>query len=107
MPHRRPVLLLHPGGKKVHLLRHAKSDWADEGLDDHDRPLAPRGRKPGGRLREHLENHPLKLDLVLSSTARRAREKLSLLSPDTGAAAVPFEEQRYEAGPDELPVSLP
>jgi phosphohistidine phosphatase len=27
------------------LLRHAKSDWSDAGLGDHDRPLAPRGLK--------------------------------------------------------------
>ncbi|RZI88087.1 MAG: phosphohistidine phosphatase, partial [Microbacterium sp.] len=25
------------------LVRHAKSDWGDPGLDDHDRPLNDRG----------------------------------------------------------------
>jgi len=31
--------------KTLYLLRHAKSDWAEEGLDDHERRLAPRGRR--------------------------------------------------------------
>jgi phosphohistidine phosphatase len=30
---------------RLYLLRHAKSSWNDATLDDHDRPLAPRGRK--------------------------------------------------------------
>ena len=29
------------------LLRHAKSDWGDPDLPDHDRPLAPRGVRAG------------------------------------------------------------
>ena len=31
--------------KILHLLRHAKSDWSDPSLADHDRPLNGRGRK--------------------------------------------------------------
>ena len=31
--------------KTLYLLRHAKSDWGDSGLDDHDRPLDARGER--------------------------------------------------------------
>ena len=31
--------------KRLHLLRHAKSDWSDRSLSDHDRPLNRRGKR--------------------------------------------------------------
>ena len=31
--------------RRLYLLRHAKSSWDDPALDDHERPLAPRGRR--------------------------------------------------------------
>ena len=36
------------------LLRHAKSSWDEPDLADHDRPLAPRGRRAAVALGEHL-----------------------------------------------------
>ena len=36
------------------LLRHAKSSWDQPDLADHDRPLAPRGRRAATALGEHL-----------------------------------------------------
>jgi phosphohistidine phosphatase len=58
--------------KTLHLLRHAKSDWSDERLSDHERPLNKRGRK----ARETVAKHVAKwhVDLVVCSTAKRARE---------------------------------
>ena len=61
------------------LLRHAKSDWQDMSLDDHDRPLAPRGRRAAPRMGQYLHDRELEPDLVLCSTARRARETLELV----------------------------
>lgn len=31
--------------KKLFIIRHAKSDWSNEALDDYDRPLNERGKK--------------------------------------------------------------
>jgi phosphohistidine phosphatase len=31
--------------RRLLLLRHAKSSWDEPALADHDRPLAPRGRR--------------------------------------------------------------
>jgi len=58
------------------LLRHAKSDWKDRSLDDFDRPLAPRGEKAAPLMGRYLRDHGLEPDLVLCSSARRARETL-------------------------------
>ena len=57
----------------LHLLRHAKSSWADETLDDHDRPLSKRGRHDANAIARHLAGRGGTPDLLLSSTAARAR----------------------------------
>jgi phosphohistidine phosphatase len=58
----------------IHLLRHAKSSWDHPGLADHDRPLAPRGRRAAERLRRHVAAVGVEPDLVLCSSAARAVE---------------------------------
>lgn len=56
------------------LFRHAKSDWSDPGLDDHDRPLADRGLNAAPRMGRYMAEAGLVPDLVLCSTARRAQD---------------------------------
>ena len=63
----------------LHLLRHAKSSWADDELDDHDRPLSKRGRRDAETMAEHLAARGGMPDLVLSSTATRAHATLAPL----------------------------
>jgi phosphohistidine phosphatase len=63
----------------LHLLRHAKSSWADEALDDHDRPLSKRGRRDADAIARHFADLGWTPDLVLSSTAARARATLAPL----------------------------
>ncbi|WP_448390409.1 SixA phosphatase family protein [Microbacterium aurum] len=55
------------------LVRHAKSDWGDPGLDDHDRPLNSRGLRDAPAAARRLAATGLRLDALLSSTALRAR----------------------------------
>lgn len=59
--------------KRLILFRHAKSDWPER-VDDHDRPLADRGKKAAPVMGVYLEKSKLVPDLVLVSTARRAQE---------------------------------
>ena len=66
--------------KRLFLLRHAKSSWDDPQLADHDRPLAPRGRRAAKRMAAHLREADIQPALVLCSSARRARETLELLA---------------------------
>ncbi len=56
------------------LLRHAKSSWKDSSIVDHDRPLNKRGKKAAPQMGRLLSAEGLVPDLILSSTARRARE---------------------------------
>ena len=54
------------------LLRHLKSAWDEPGLEDHKRPLAPRGHRAGERIRRHIEDAGISPQLVLCSSAVRA-----------------------------------
>ncbi|MGO9723016.1 MAG: SixA phosphatase family protein [Methylocella sp.] len=62
--------------KSLHLLRHAKSSWKDPGLNDHDRPLNKRGRQTAKMLAAYLRSAKIAPDLVICSTAVRARQTL-------------------------------
>ena len=55
------------------LVRHAKSDWGDAALDDHDRPLSARGLRDAPVMARRLVDDGFLADVVLSSTALRAR----------------------------------
>jgi phosphohistidine phosphatase len=66
------------GTRELLLFRHAKSAWGDPSAADHDRDLAPRGIKAAKRMGRELLARGLVPDLVLCSTARRARRTLEL-----------------------------
>lgn len=66
------------------LMRHAKSSWDQPGLDDVDRPLAPRGRQAAPLIARHLKDQRLVPDLVLCSPALRVQETWQLMSPVFG-----------------------
>ena len=70
-----------PETKRLFVLRHAKSSWDDPGLEDHDRPLASRGRRACKVMAEHLRTNAIEPDLVLCSSARRTRETLEGVAP--------------------------
>ena len=55
------------------LVRHAKSDWGDARLDDHDRPLNDRGLRDAPAMAARLADSGVFPDAILSSTALRAR----------------------------------
>ena len=83
--------------RTLHLLRHAKSSWDDAGLPDHDRPLAPRGIRAAARMEEHLRDEDVRPDLVLCSSAVRARQTLDHVRPALGDALVKIEPSIYAA----------
>lgn len=70
-----------PPTRILYLLRHAKSSWDDPELEDHERPLAPRGRRAVTVLAKHLRAERIEPDLVLCSSARRTRETLEGVDP--------------------------
>ena len=88
--------------KRLYLLRHAKSSWKDTSLADHDRPLAGRGRRASKAMARHLRDRSIEPDLVLCSTARRARETLDRIAPALGTTAIEIEPGLYGASAHEL-----
>jgi len=93
--------------KRLYLLRHAKSDWADSDKVDEDRPLSPRGRRAAPAMGRYMRREGLVPALVLASTARRTEETWELLAPAL-KADVPVEtsEKLYLASPARLLKSI-
>ncbi len=60
--------------RRLMLLRHGKSDWSEPGMSDHDRPLNCRGQESAPKVGAYMARHGLVPDLVICSTAARARE---------------------------------
>lgn len=87
--------------RRLILLRHAKSAWPD--VADHDRPLAGRGRRAAPTAGRWLRESGHLPDLVLCSTAQRARETWQLAEQELGAhPRTTFERRVYGASATEL-----
>ena len=79
--------------RTLYLLRHAKSSWDEPGLDDHDRPLSGRGRRAAALIGSYLHGRGIRPDLVLCSSAKRARETFRRVAECLGGDGP---EVRYE-----------
>ena len=88
-----------PSTKRLYVLRHAKSSWDNPGLDDHERPLAPRGQRAVVTIASYLSERNIKPELVLCSSSRRTRETMDGI--DVGGEHV-IERALYGAGCGEL-----
>lgn len=58
--------------KTVYIVRHAKSSWEYQGIDDIDRPLKKRGIKDSYLVSESLSKKIKKPDVFITSSASRA-----------------------------------
>jgi phosphohistidine phosphatase len=89
---------MEDAGRRLVLLRHAKSDWPD--VADHERPLAKRGRRDAPAVGRWLVTSGYLPDAVVCSTARRARETWDLTAaqlPPGASPVVRYEPRVYEA----------
>ncbi|MFI9601088.1 SixA phosphatase family protein [Streptomyces sp. NPDC052043] len=88
--------------RRLVVLRHAKSAWP-EGVADHDRPLAPRGRRDAPAAGRALAESDCLPDLALCSTARRARQTWELASAQWGTPPpVRYDRRLYAADAPDL-----
>ena len=84
--------------KTLYLLRHAKSDWGNPALDDHDRPLNARGERAAALMGVHFAQQDYRPSMVLCSSARRTRQTLESLLPHLpGPPELVIEESIYLA----------
>jgi phosphohistidine phosphatase len=70
--------------KTLLLMRHAKSSWKIKDIPDHERPLTKRGRKDAPRIGSLLADQELVPQLILSSSALRARQTAELVAETSG-----------------------
>jgi phosphohistidine phosphatase len=92
--------------RRLVVLRHGKSAWP-EGVPDHDRPLAPRGRRDAPAAGRVLAETDCLPDLAVCSTALRARQTWELASAQWGTPPQVRHDSRLYAAdvPDLLAVA--
>lgn len=84
------------------LLRHAEALQAMPGSDDHDRPLSPHGESEAKAAGRWLADHDAQPQLVLCSTAPRAKLTAELALTELGSCEVRYESDIYSATPGDL-----
>ncbi len=70
--------------KTLLIMRHAKSSWNHPELSDYDRPLNARGKRDAPRIGKHLRQEGLIPDLILTSSAKRARRTANKVAKSCG-----------------------
>ena len=90
-----------PDVRTLVLLRHGKSAYPP-GVSDHDRPLAPRGRREAALAGAWISRHVPPLDSILCSSAARTRQTLQATGLVTPTVLVDVTSSIYEAYPEEL-----
>jgi len=90
--------------KKLCLIRHAKSSWDNPAIEDHERPLDPRGEADAALMGGFLAKKQLKPDIILASNATRAVDTARIIAEQVGVGSdkIDSEEQIYDAGVEDL-----
>jgi phosphohistidine phosphatase len=84
--------------RQLVLVRHAKAEPDARDQDDHERPLAHRGRQDAARIGEELARLRLAPEYVLCSSSRRTRETFERLRAHLpGGLVVAIDRELYLA----------
>ena len=85
--------------KTLYLVRHAKSSWKNPGLTDFNRPLNKRGKRDAPFMGEVLNDKKIHPDLIISSTAKRAKKTATEIASKIGFPLnkITFTDEIYEA----------
>ena len=92
--------------KSIILFRHGKSEWNTYYDSDHNRPLAPRGIKSAKKMGIFLSNKNQMPDLVISSTAVRARSTVELAMAEGNWPSAMVLESAIYGGPPTILLSI-
>jgi phosphohistidine phosphatase len=93
--------------KYLYLIRHAKSDWSDGSQRDFERGLNKRGQKAVFTMAEVLKEKKIMPDLILSSSAKRARLTAEGLAKNIGyRGKIKYNDTLYMAEPEEVLVMI-
>ena len=91
-------------GRRLTLVRHAKSDWGEASLGDFDRPLNPRGRRDAPDMAARLASAGLVPTRIVTSPARRALTTAQVFAQRLGypPARIVKADEAYLATPAQL-----
>jgi phosphohistidine phosphatase len=70
--------------RTVYIMRHGKSVWDIPDLDDHERPLSPKGLERTVKVARFLRSKWEMPDVILSSTAKRAKDTAGVMAVELG-----------------------
>ncbi len=90
--------------RSLYLVRHAKSSWAEPGLNDHERPLNSRGKSDAPMMGKLLKRLGVSPNLIITSPAKRARSTARRIAAEVGydKGSIIENEQLYMAGIDDF-----
>lgn len=87
--------------KTLLIMRHAKSSWKEGAQSDEQRPLNKRGQRDAPRMGQLLREAGLVPQVVLSSTAERARQTALAVAEACGfEGEIQFDANLYAAAPE-------
>jgi phosphohistidine phosphatase len=89
------------GMKRLLIMRHATPGNKPPGTSDHDRPLHSNGEVEAKRIGRLIKDEGAKPDLIMSSTAERARRTAELVSESCGTDSPWLVPELYLAEPEE------
>ncbi len=87
--------------KKIIIVRHAKSSWKEQ-VDDHDRSLASRGLSDAELVSLKFNELQELPDLLLSSTAKRARMTADIFNKNLNLSPICLKEDLYDFSGEDL-----
>jgi phosphohistidine phosphatase len=87
--------------KRLLLLRHAKTEPAGPGIDDHARALMPRGSEDAPKLGRYIADKGYTPAFIVASTAARTMQTVELVNEALkGTQRIDYLEALYLAEPD-------
>ena len=85
----------------LYIVRHAKAEDRAMFLTDHDRKLTPNGTIAAARMGRHLHRQGITPDVIISSTAARAKATATVLAEQMhyNTEQIQLDEHLFEGGP--------
>ena len=81
--------------KKLYLVRHAKA--SNSAASDFQRPLTAEGERLARHLGKWIDQQEIVIDLIISSTALRAKTTAELINESLGKSNIKQDQELYEA----------
>lgn len=79
----------------LYVMRHSKSSWNDNNINDFQRPLSSKGRKDIKFIIKFLRKKKIKFDLAYVSSSKRTKQTLKILKKNINIEIVIYSKKFY------------